>query len=138
MFTTSRFARSSFLVLLTTTLTTAAYAGHSGSNGSSHFSAPVHSDARILITGSGNKILSKGAAAHDGFVHRNIVRDHRWDPSTRPPGSYIGCHDGCEGEGGLDPYSRPAPQQPGGYKPRDGTVIDHRDGGAGQVTDHRY
>lgn len=125
MFTTSRFATSSFLVLIAATLTTAAYAGHSGSNGSSGFSAPVHSDARILITGSGNKILSKGAAAHDGFVHRNIVRDHRPDAFTRDTVNSPDCQYGC-GEGGLDINTRPAPQQPSGYKPRDGNVIDHR------------
>ena len=71
MFTFSRLAKSSLLVLLTATLTTAAYAGggHSGSNGSTGSRAPVHSDARVVV-GHGNQTLSKPAVAPHGFgVH---------------------------------------------------------------------
>jgi hypothetical protein len=72
MFTVSRLAKSSLLVLLTATLTTAAYAGggHSGSKASSGATGPVHgspvqSNARI-VSGQGNQTVSKGPVAH-GF-----------------------------------------------------------------------
>jgi len=69
MTTVSRFAKSSLLVLLTATLTTAAYArggGHGGSNGSSASHMQVHSDARAAA-GSGNQITPNGASAHHGY-----------------------------------------------------------------------
>jgi hypothetical protein len=90
MFTVSRLAKSSLLILLTTTLVTAAYArgsGHSGSNGSTGSSKPVHSDARI-VAGHGNKTLSKGAVAdwcgphHHFCTHKYIVH-----PPVAPQGA---------------------------------------------------
>ena len=136
MFNISRFATSSLLVLLSATLTTAAYArggGHSGSNGPAGFSAPVHSDAHVF-TGLGNKTLSNGATAHPAFVGDPIVRDHR-GPEDKIGNTYgAPCYGGCEGEGGLHGDTRPGPQQ---HNPRDGIVHDHRTGGGGQVRDHR-
>lgn len=70
MFTVSRFAKSSALVLLAATLTTAAYAGggHGGSTGSSGASGPVHSSAvqsnARVVSGQGNQTVSKGPVAH--------------------------------------------------------------------------
>lgn len=69
MFTVSHFAKTSLLVLLAATLTTVAYGrggGHSGSNGSTGASAPVHSsaaqsNARIGPAG-GRPVVSKGKA----------------------------------------------------------------------------
>ncbi len=139
MFTVSRFAKSSLLVLLAAALTTAAYArggGHSGSNGSTSSGVRVQFDAR-LVAGNGNQTLPKGSVAHPGFVHRTIVRDHRGDSWTGIPNSYPICSNGCAGEGGLSNGTRPAPQQPNSYGPRDGQVNDHRTGGSGQVHDHR-
>jgi hypothetical protein len=81
MFTVSRFAKTSLLVLLTATLTTAAYArggGPAGSNGSTGSHVTVHSDARV-VTGLGNQTVSKGAVAPHGYCptcawHRVIHR----------------------------------------------------------------
>jgi hypothetical protein len=131
MFNISRVATSSLLVLFTATLTPAAYArgdGHSSSNGSANFSAPVHSDAQVF----GNKTLSSGATAHPAFVGDPIVRDHRG--SEDEIGNTYGapCNGGCVGEGGLHGDAQPSPQQP---NPRDGVVHDHRTGGP--VRDHR-
>lgn len=75
MFTVSRLAKTSLLVLLTATLTTASYArggGHSGSNGSSVSHMQVHSDARV-VAGHGGKTLSKGPAYWCGPHHHNCV-----------------------------------------------------------------
>ena len=132
MFTVSRLAKSSLLVLLTATLTTAAYAGgggHGGSKGSSGATGPVHanpvpSDAR-LVSGHDGPTLSKGPVAHPWPVRPTtpIVRDHRGDSWTGIPNTYpIGSNGG--GEGGLN-GAQPA-QQPNSYKPRDGVVHDHR------------
>lgn len=70
MFTISRLAKSTVLVLLTATLTTAAYArgggGHAGSNASTGSHVTVHSDARVTA-GSGNQTVTKGASAHHGY-----------------------------------------------------------------------
>jgi hypothetical protein len=69
MFTVSRFAKTSLLVLLTATLTTATYArggGPAGSNGSSGSHMTVHSDARV-VGGSGNQTVSNGAVPHHGY-----------------------------------------------------------------------
>ena len=69
MFTASRLAKTSLLVLLTATLTTAAYArggGHGGSNGSTVSHMQVHSDARAAA-GSGNQPTPRGAAGHHGY-----------------------------------------------------------------------
>jgi hypothetical protein len=132
MFTVSRLGKSSLLVLLTATLTTAAYAGggHSGSKASSGATGPVHansvqSNAR-LVSGNGSPPMSKGPVAHPWPVRPTtpIVRDHRgltWYGQI--PNSYP-CPNDCVGEGGLN-GGQPAPQQPS-YKPRDGVVHDHR------------
>lgn len=78
MFTVSRIAKSSLLVLLTVALTTSAYArggGHSGSNGSTGSSLPVHGSAvqtnARIVAGHGNQTLSKGSVAH-GFGHHTL------------------------------------------------------------------
>jgi hypothetical protein len=89
MFTVSRLAKSSLLVLLTATLTTAAYArgGHSGSNGSTGPSAPVQTNARI-VAGHGNKTLSKGAVAHwCGPHHHYCTHTYIVHPPVAPPGA---------------------------------------------------
>lgn len=86
MLTVSRIARSSLLVLLTATLTTAAYArggGHSGSNGS-HMQ--VHSDARI-VAGHGSKTLSKGPAYWCGPHHHNCINPPVVHIPTAPQGA---------------------------------------------------
>jgi hypothetical protein len=81
MSTISRFAKTSLLVLLAATLTTAAYArggGHSGSNGPT----AVQSNAHIGSAG-GNPVGSKGKAhgcgsapgACQGTVKRNRALD---------------------------------------------------------------
>lgn len=80
MLTISRLAKSSILVLLATTLTTAAYArggGHGGSNGSMDTRVPTHASsvqpsARI-VAGHGSKTLSKGPAYWCGPHHHNCV-----------------------------------------------------------------
>jgi hypothetical protein len=80
MFTVSRLAKTSSLVLLTATLTTAAYAhggGHGSSNGSMGSRVPTHASsaqpsARIA-TGHGSKTLSKGPAYWCGPHHHNCV-----------------------------------------------------------------
>jgi hypothetical protein len=65
MFTVSRFAKSSALVLLAATLTTAAHAGgHGGSTGSSGASGPAHSSNARVVSGLGNQTVSKGSTAH--------------------------------------------------------------------------
>lgn len=87
MFTVSRLAKSSSLVLLAATLTTAAYAGgggHGGSTGSSGASGPVHSstvqsNARI-VSGQGNQTLSNKPVAH-GYGTNNRA----WSKVTHLP-----------------------------------------------------
>jgi hypothetical protein len=153
MFTVSRLVKSSLLVLLAATLTTAAYAregggggggggGHNGSNGPSGPSvqvhgSPVQSDARI-VSGNGSPPLSKEPVAHPGFIHRTIVRDHRntyW-PDQPVSNSYNNnCSSGCVGEGGLASGALTGGQP--SYKPRDGQVNDHRTGSGPVVNDHR-
>ena len=147
MFTVSRLAKSTSLVLLAATLTTAAYArggggGHSGSNGSSgpaFHSAPVHSSTAIvsrhdgktlshvhsktaIVSKHGGKTLSDGPAAPPNAV----VRDHRG--SEDEIGNTVGgpCYGGCVGQGGLHQDTPPAQSQ------------DHSTGsGTPKVTDHR-
>lgn len=95
MFTVSRFAKTSMLVLLTATLTTAAYArggGHSGSNGSmgpAVHSSAVHSSTAI-VSKHGGKTLPNGSVAggcpwspHHGCHHHYLV-DH---PPVAPQGA---------------------------------------------------
>ena len=80
MFSVSRFAKTAALVVLTATLTTAAYArssGHSGSNSSMGTHVPTHTgsvqpSARI-VAGHGSKKLSKGPAYWCGPHHHNCV-----------------------------------------------------------------
>jgi hypothetical protein len=137
MFTVSRLAKSSLLVLLTATLTTAAYArggGHGGSNGSSNASGPVHanpiqSDAR-LVSGLGGPALSKGPVAHPWPVRPTtpVVRDHRGSGEGQIPNS---CPN-CVGEGGGSFDSKTGGQPPS-YAPGVGVVHDHRT----VVHDHR-
>jgi len=94
MITVSRFARSSLLVLLTATLTTAAYArggGHSGSNGSMDTRVPTHgssvqSNARI-VAGHGSKTLSKGPAYWCGPHHHNCINPPVVRIPTAPQGA---------------------------------------------------
>jgi hypothetical protein len=153
MFTVSRLARSSMLVLLAATLATAAYArdgggggggsgghdgGHNGSNGPSGPSVQVHgsavqSDARI-VSGNGGPPLSKDPVAHGYGVPGKpapVVRDHRGDTGGGIP-NYPTCSNGCVGEGGVSSGNQPTPQ-PNSYKPRDGQVNDHRPGGPGSA-----
>lgn len=94
MFTVSRLAKSSLLVLLTATLTTAAYArdgGHSGSNGSTGSSVPVHSSAvqtnARIVAGHGNKTLSKGPAYWCGPHHHNCTNTNVVHIPTAPQGA---------------------------------------------------
>ena len=123
---TSSLAKSTLLVLLTATLTNAAYAGggHGGSNGSTGPGAPAHgsavqSDARI-VSGNGSPPLSKGTVAHPQPTRHVTVRDHRGDSWTGIPNNVnIGPNGG--GEGGLH-GTQPAPPQPN----RVGDVRDHR------------
>jgi hypothetical protein len=138
MFTVSRLAKSSLLVLLTATLTTAAYAGggHSGSNGSngSHgfkgASQPVHAST-VIVPKHNGKTSAKGSVAlskRQSYPHNDppIVRDHRG--SEDEIGNTVGghCYPSCEGEGGLKGGAQPAQNQ------------DHSTGaGTPQVTDHR-
>jgi hypothetical protein len=154
MFTVSRLAKSSLLVLLAATLTTAAYAreggggggGHNGSNGPSGPSiqvhgSPVQSDARI-VSGNGGPIWSKDPVAH-GYNGQPgkptpVVRDHRdtnYPGEPVPNSSPAECSSGCVGQGGLASGSVPGPQN--SYKPRDGQVNDHRTGSGPVVHDHR-
>jgi hypothetical protein len=156
MFTVSRLAKSSLLVLLAATLTTAAYAreggggggggGHNGSNGPSGPSMQIHvspvlSNARI-DPGNGGPIWSKDPVAH-GYTGQPgkttpVVRDHR---GTNFPGDPVPntcpatCCSNCVGEGGLGYGTAPGPGN--GYKPRDGQVNDHRTGSGPVVHDHR-
>jgi hypothetical protein len=151
MFTVSRLAKSTSLVLLAATLTTAAYAGggghgggggHSGSNGSTGpavHSAPVHSNMAIvfrhdgktlshvshsktaIVSKHGGKTLSNGPAAPPNAT----VRDHRG--SEDEIGNTVGgpCYGGCVGQGGLS-GAQPSQNQ------------DHSTGsGTPQVHDHR-
>jgi hypothetical protein len=94
MFTASRLAKSSLLILLTATLTTAAYArgsGHSGSNGSTGPSAPVHGSAvqtnARIVAGNGNKTLPKGAAYWCGPHHHNCTNTYIVHPPVAPQGA---------------------------------------------------
>ena len=142
MITVSRFARSSLLVLLTATLTTAAYArggGHAGSNAPAHSSlgssavhatsihaTTVHSGKiharEIIVSRHGGRTLPTGAVALSGGSHQSpapIVRDHcNFESICNTAGNW-------QGEGGLQEGDVPAPNQ------------DHQTGSGGQVNDHR-
>ena len=95
MFTISRFAKSSLLILLIATLTTTAYArssGHSGSNGSTGSSVPIHGSAvqtnARIVAGHGNKTLSKGAVAHwCGPHHHYCMHTYIVHPPVAPQGA---------------------------------------------------
>lgn len=89
MLTVSRFAKSSLIVLVTATLTTAAYArggGHAGANGSSGSHIQVHSDARI-VAGHGSKTPSKGPAYWCGPHHHNCINPPVVHIPTAPQGA---------------------------------------------------
>jgi hypothetical protein len=138
MFTVWQFAKSSLLVVLTVTLTTAAYArggGHSssngsnGSNGSKGASQPVYSSTAI-VSKQGGKTLPNGSVALLGrnpqpYNNPPIVRDHRGEPGE--VGNTVGgvCNSICVGQGGLN-GAQPSQNQ------------DHSTGGGNaHVTDHR-
>jgi hypothetical protein len=82
MIAVSRFARSSLLGLLATTLTAAAYA-HSGSNGSMGSRQP---SARI-VAGRGANTLPKGPAYWCGPHHHNCVNPPVVHIPTAPQGA---------------------------------------------------
>ncbi len=146
MFTVSRLAKSTSLVLLAATLTTAAYAGgggHGGSAGSRAASGPVHSapvhsskavafkrggkslshvhSKTTIVSKHGGKTLSNGPAAPPNAT----VRDHR-GPDDEISNIYgTPCNPGCVGQGGLS-SAQPSENQ------------DHSTGsGTPQVHDHR-
>lgn len=147
MFTVSHLGKSSLLVLLTATLTTAAYAhssggGHSGSNGSIGpvvHSAPVHSSTAIvskhdsktltnvhsstaIVSKHGGKTLSNGPAAPPNAT----VRDHR-GPDDEISNIYnTPCSGGCVGEGGLNGGAQPSQNQDHSTGPGTPQVHDHR------------
>ena len=80
MFTVSRLAKTSLLVLLTATVTTAAYAhggSHGGSNGSMSTREPTHTNApqpsARIVAGHGGKTVSKGPAYWCGPHHHTCV-----------------------------------------------------------------
>jgi hypothetical protein len=142
MSTISRLTRSSLLVLLTATLTTAAYArggGHAGSNAPMHSSldrsavhaATIHATTvhfgkvrtrQTIVFRPGGKTLPTGPVALGGGSHQSpdpIVRDHC------SLGEICNTYANWQGEGGLSDGNVPAPNQ------------DHQTGAGGQVNDHR-
>jgi len=142
MSTISRLTRSSLLVLLTATLTTAAYArggGHAGSNAPAHSSlgssavhatsihaTTVHSGKirtrKTIVSRHGGKTVPTGPVALGGGSHQPqtpIVRDHC------SFGAICNTAGNWQGEGGLSDGDVPAPNQ------------DHQTGSGGQVNDHR-
>lgn len=147
MSTISRLTRSSLLVLLTATLTTAVYArggGHAGSNAPAHSSlgsstvhatsihaTTVHSGKirsstirtrKTIVSRHGGKTVPTGPVALGGGSHQPqtpIVRDHC------SFGAICNTAGNWQGEGGLSDGDVPAPNQ------------DHQTGSGGQVNDHR-
>lgn len=142
MSTISRLTRSSLLVLLTATLTTAAYArggGHSGSNApiqpspgsSAVHAATIHAGTirigrthfkKTIVSRHGGKAAPTGPVTLGGGSHQSptpIVRDHcNFEEICNTAGNW-------QGEGGLREGDVPAPNQ------------DHQTGPGGQVNDHR-
>ena len=139
MFTVLRLAKSTLLILLAATLTTAANArggGHSnsngsnGSNGSQGASRPVHSSTAVVSKQGGKTLANRSMALSGRHSHPQndspIVRDHRG--SDDEIGNTVGqpCNGGCVGQGGLRGGAQPAQNQ------------DHSTGaGTAKVTDHR-
>lgn len=118
-----RFTKTSMLVLLAATLTTAAYAGgggHAGSNGSMGAVVPVHTSAvqsnAHIGPASGSPVAPKGNAhgCPGGGFGCYQVRDHR-----NQAGAWQ------QGEGGLSAGTIPSQNQ------------THQTGPGGQVNDHR-
>lgn len=123
MFIVSRLAKSSLLVLLATTLATAAYTGcggHSRSNGSNGSnwskgaSQPVLS-SKAIVSRHGGKTLPNGSVALSGrhpHPHNNppIVRGHRDQTGqiSNTAGGPCNSGSGCVGEGGLNLGAQPS------------------------------
>lgn len=137
MVTMSRLSQAGLLVLLTATLTTAAYArggGQAASTAPMHASlgsSAVHATAihagtirvgKTIVSRHGGKTLPTGAVALGGGSHQSadpIVRDHcSFDSICNTNGNW-------QGQGGLSEFDTPAPNQ------------DHQTAPGGQVNDHR-
>ena len=91
MITVSHFAKSGLIILLTATLTTAAYARGGGHNGTMDTRVPSHGSsaqpsARI-VAGHGSKTLSKGPAYWCGPHHHNCVNPPVVHIPTAPQGA---------------------------------------------------
>ena len=147
MVTISRLTRSSLLVLLTATLTTAAYArggGHAGSNAPTHPSlggsavhaTRIHSGTiqsttirsvkiharKTMVSRHGGKTLPTGSVALGGGSQQSL------DPNVRDHcslGAICNTYANWQGEGGLSDTEVPAANQ------------SHQTGPGGQVNDHR-